>query len=440
MTCISLKEFLYILSSALITYLILRQTVKTILTPVHTSVMFCLMAVLVALVDMASDLYVPVLPEIGHIFKVDESWVGATLSVNLISLALSGLWYGSLSDTIGRKPVIIGGLSIFVLASFACSFSINIVQLLCARFFQGLGGGVAFSVGLAVVRDLYEGGPKGAQMFSRMQSVIALSPTFAPIIGGIIGTIYGWESIFYVLGAVAALLLIAIIFFGTETLLPEKRRGGFSSGLGKEYKYFLKRPLFLCFAGVQILSLGWFWSELAFLPPLFQDCYGVPASSFGWYLSVLMAAYILGTFLNQYLVHHVSLKKLVNIGLGLFFLTAILMCFSQILNFVSPWVIILLRFPAGIGFAFVFGNAGTLAMDQEKERSGSAAALIGSSELLAGAVGIFIIELFGVATLYPLALMMIGCSFFCVLLMLKAKTLQEVDHSSPAHKTERLVG
>ncbi len=410
---------------------ILRPTVKTILIPVRTSVMFCLMAVLVALVDMASDLYIPVLPEIGHVFKVDESWVGATLSVNLISLAFSGLYYGSLSDTIGRKPVIIGGLILFTLASFACGFSTNITQLLFARFFQGLGGGVAFSVGVAVVRDLYEGGPKSAQMFSRMQSVIALSPTFAPIIGGIIGTMYGWKSIFYVLGFVAVMLLIAMLFFGTETLLPEKRRKGFSTGIGDEYKYFLKRPLFLCYAGIQILSLGWFWSELAFLPPLFQDHYGVAASSFGWYLSVLMAAYILGTFLNQYLVNHVSLKKLVSIGLGLFFLTAFLMLLAQMVDFVSPWIVVMLRFPAGIGFAFVFGNAGTLAMDQEKDRSGSAAALIGSSELLAGSIGIFVIGLFEAETLYPLSLMIIGCSFFCVLLIVKSATLRKQLTPSP---------
>lgn len=393
--------------------------------PVRTSVMFCLMAVLVAIVDMASDLYIPVLPEIGHIFGVDESWVGATLSINLVSLAISGLYYGSLSDTIGRRPVIIGGLFLFTLASFACGLSTSITQLLIARFFQGLGGGVAFSVGIAVVRDLYEGGVKGAQMYSRMQSVIALSPTFAPIIGGVIGTMYGWYSIFYVLGAVAVALLLAMIFYGKETLPLEKRRKGFSSGLGDEYKYFLKRPLFLCYAGIQILSLGWFWSELAFLPPLFQDHYGVAASSFGWYLSVLMAAYILGTFLNQYLVNHVSLKKLVNIGLWLFFLTAIAMCLAEIFDFVSPWIVVALRFPGGIGFAFVFGNAATLAMDQEKERTGSAAALIGSSELLAGAIGIFIIDLFGAGTLYPLALMIAGCTVFCSLFMMKARCLQK---------------
>ena len=382
-----------------------------------------------ALVDMASDLYIPVLPEIGHIFGVDESWVGATLSINLVSLAISGLYYGSLSDTIGRKPVIIGGLFLFTVASFACGFSTSIAQLLISRFFQGLGGGVAFSVGVAVVRDLYEGGAKSAQMFSRMQSVIALSPTFAPIIGGVIGTLYGWSSIFYVLGAVAVILLIIMIFYGKETLPQEKRRKGISPNLVDEYKYFLKRPLFLCYAGIQILSLGWFWSELAFLPPLFQDHYGVAASSFGWYLSVLMAAYIVGTFLNQYLVNHVSLKKLVNIGLGLFFLTAIAMCAAQGVAFVSPWIVVALRFPAGIGFALVFGNAATLAMDQEKDRTGSAAALIGSSELLAGAICIFIIGLFEAESLYPLALIIAGCTLFCVLLMMKAKCLLKADRA-----------
>ncbi len=110
----------------------------------NKSLMFCLTAFLVGLVDMASDLYVPMLPAIGSAFKVSESWVGATISINLVSLGLSGLYYGKLSDRIGRRPVIISGLIIFTLSSFACGFSTNIVHLLVARFFQGMGGGVAF--------------------------------------------------------------------------------------------------------------------------------------------------------------------------------------------------------------------------------------------------------------------------------------------------------
>ncbi len=386
--------------------------------------MFCLMATLVALVDMASDLYIPVLPEIGRVFDVRECWVGATISVNLVSLALSGLYYGSLSDSIGRRPVILAGLSLFTLASFACGFSTNIIELLLARFFQGLGGGVAFSVGVAVVRDLYEGGAKGAEMYSRMQSIIALSPTFAPIIGGVIGAMYGWESIFYVLAAVAFALLVVVFIYGQETLAIDKKQKSFSANLSNKYRYLFSRPLFLSYAGVQILSLGWFWSELAFLPSLFQGHYGIETASFGWYLSVLMASYISGTFLNQYLVHRICLKKLVTIGLSLFFLSAVAMCLTQFFDLATPWSVIMLRFPAGVGFAFVFGNAGTLAIDQEKAHTGSASALIGSSELLAGAICIFIIDLFEAATLYPLALMITVCSIFCVVLMRQAKNLE----------------
>ena len=90
---------------------------------------------------------------------------------------------------------------------------------------------------------------------------------------------------------------------------------------------------------------------------------------------------------------------------------------------------------SGVGFGsfrkYVFGNAGTLAMDQEKDRSGSAAALIGSSELLAGSIGIFVIGLFEAETLYPLSLMIIGCSFFCVLLIVKSATLRKQLTPSP---------
>lgn len=378
--------------------------------------MFCLTAFLVGLVDMASDLYVPMLPAIEHAFKVNDSLIGATISVNLVGLGISGLYYGKLSDLIGRRPVIIFGLTIFCIASLACGFSKNITQLLLARLVQGIGGGVAFSVGRAIVLDMYSG-PKAAEMFSRLQSVIVVSPAFAPTIGGFIGYIYGWKSIFYILFSISFALLVAIFLWGKETLPQEKRTTENVRSIRKEYLYFFSRPIFLKFAGVQIFTVGWFWSELGFLPQFFVDYYGVEASIVGLYLGALMIAYFLGTAINQYLVHIFNLKTLINIGLGTFFFSVGLLCTAQILGFMSPWLFVFLRLPASIGLGLVFGNAGALAIGHEKDRTGSASAFIGAAELLAGATCIAIVGLFSATTVYPLAIMITVCSIFSVILL-----------------------
>lgn len=391
------------------------------MTKVKKSLIFCLVIALVALVDMATDLYIPLLPEIESFFKTNSELTGATISLNLVSLAISGLFYGSLSDAIGRRPVIIGGLCIFVLASYACGIATNISQLLIARTFQGIGGGVAFSVGIAVVRDLYSGGAKGAVMFSRLQGVISLSPGFAPIIGGMIGYYYGWEAIFWVLAVISSVLLVLFIIFGSETLPPEKRQIRHSKGMVSEYSVFFKNRLFLIYATVQVLALAWLWSELAFLPILFETHYHVPLERIGFYISVSVAMYVIGTIANQKLVHLINLETLIYLGIAAFILSSALLCLAQQYNLLSPWIIIALKAPASFGFALVFGNAGTLALDQVEERTGSASALIGACELIAGAIGIIIINIFSANTVYPLAYMIVITSLVSIAILIIKK-------------------
>lgn len=388
------------------------------MTDVRKSLIFCLVIALVALVDMATDLYIPLLPEIENFFKINSELAGATISLNLVSLAISGLFYGSLSDAIGRRPVIIGGLCIFVLASYACGIATNIAQLLIARTFQGIGGGVAFSVGIAVVRDLYSGGAKGAAMFSRLQGVISLSPGFAPIIGGMIGYYYGWAAIFWVLAVISSVVLVLFIIFGSETLPPDKRQIRHSKGMYTEYSSFFKNRLFLTYGSVQVLALTWLWSELAFLPILFETHYHVPLESIGFYIGISVAMYVIGTIANQKLVNIIKLEKLVYVGITAFIISSTLLFVGQKYSLLSPWIIIALKSPASFGFALVFGNAATMALDQVAERTGSASALIGACELIAGAIGIIIINLFGAKTVYPLASMIATTSLLSLIILL----------------------
>lgn len=391
------------------------------MTKAKKTLIFCLIIALVALVDMGTDLYIPLLPEIEKFFETNAELAGATISLNLVSLAISGLFYGSLSDAIGRRPVIIGGLCIFALASYACGLATNIEQLLIARTFQGIGGGVAFSVGIAVVRDLYSGGANGAAKLSQLQGVISLSPGFAPIIGGMIGYYYGWAAIFLVLAAISGILLFFFIVFGSETLPPNARQIRHSKGMRAEYIEFFKNPLFLTYASVQVLALAWLWSELAFLPILLEIHYHVTLESVGIYIGASVALYALGTIANQKLVHIINLEKLVHTGIAAFMLSSVLLCIAQKFNLLlSPWIIIILKAPASFGFALVFGNAATLALDQvESNKTGSASALVGACELIAGAIGIIIINIFSANTVYPLAYMIAITSIISIAILIR---------------------
>lgn len=388
---------------------------------------FGLMVVLVALVDMATDLYIPMIPEIVNCFKIHEEMAGATISLNLVGLAVSGLFYGNISDMVGRRPVIIVGLSIFMLASFFCGLATNISQLMIARFFQGLGGGVAFSVGIAVVRDIYAGGASGASKFSQLQAVIALSPCLGPLVGGIIGSYYGWSAIFYILSAVSWLLLIFIFIFCKETLPKNKRSKQRNILSIKDYKKLFGNKMFLIYASVQVLALSWLWAELSFLPMLLQNCYNISISNVGIYIGSSVVFYFIGTLSNQKLVYKVALEKLVFAGIFLFIMSCFLLFFAQFYHLLTPLLIIILKIPASFGFALVFGNAITLAIDQVPEKNvGSASALIGAAELLAGALGISIVNIFEPITIYPLVIMILASSVISMALLFK-KTSSAVE-------------
>lgn len=381
------------------------------------------MIALVALVDMATDLYIPLLPEIEQFFQVNSELAGATIGLNLVSLGISGLFYGKLSDTIGRRPVIIAGLCLFTIASYACGLATTISQLLMARVFQGIGGGVAFSVGIAVVRDLYAGGPKGAAMLSRLQGVISLSPGFAPIIGSMIGYYYGWAAIFSILAVTSGIVLILILFFNSETLPANKRIAPNNKSICYEYASFFKNHMFMIYGSVQVLALAWLWAELAFMPILLQNHYHIPLEKIGYYIGASVGMYALGTLANQKLVHIMKLEKLVCLGIAAFILSSLLLCISQYFGHISPWEIIILKIPASFGFALVFGNAATIALDNAGDRAGSASALIGALELIAGAIGIAIIGMFDEKTIYPLALMIAFASIISIAILLsKPKT------------------
>ena len=168
-----------------------------------------LVALSIALVEMATDIYAPSLPQIAEYFNSPSHFCALTISFNLIGLSLSGLIYGPLSDRLGRRPVMLGGITLFFVGGVLCLFSPNITWLIVARFIQGCGGGVALVVGMASIYDTFKGS-QCAKVLSRLGMVIALSPGLAPVLGGKIAAAYSWHMIF---------MVISIAGFGAGVLL-----------------------------------------------------------------------------------------------------------------------------------------------------------------------------------------------------------------------------
>ncbi len=164
------------------------------LTSVWTTI---LLAAAVALGPLATDMYLPALPQIGNDFSTGTDQVQLTLSLYMLGFALAQLVCGPLADRFGRKPIMIGGFLLFALASVGCAMATNIETLMLCRFLQALGGSAGPVLGRAAIRDIYT--PReAARIMAILASIMALAPAIAPTIGGFLVSGLGWASIFIV--------------------------------------------------------------------------------------------------------------------------------------------------------------------------------------------------------------------------------------------------
>ena len=170
-----------------------------------------ILGLLAMLMPLSIDMYLPALPVISAQFGVPAGSAQMTLSTYILGFALGQLFYGPMADSLGRKPVILGGTLIFAAVAVACALAQSIDQLIVMRFFHGLAAAAASVVINALMRDVY---PK--EEFSRMMSFVMLvttiAPLVAPMVGGAVLVWFSWHTIFWIL-AVAALIASAMIFF-----------------------------------------------------------------------------------------------------------------------------------------------------------------------------------------------------------------------------------
>ncbi|MEM7251691.1 MAG: Bcr/CflA family multidrug efflux MFS transporter [Pseudomonadota bacterium] len=271
------------------------------------------LATLVAFGPMSIDMYLPSLPTIGDRFDASTGSVQLTLSAFFIGFALGQLLYGPLSDRLGRRPVLLWGISLYVATSVCCALSTSIDQLIIFRFLHALGGGAGTVVARAAVRDCFEQN-QAARVLSLMMLVTAIAPLLAPVLGGYVLNWFGWRSIFWLLSGFGVGCWLLVAFGLPETNPSERRKDVSVLSAFAGYQKVLRHPTAIgC-----ILSGGFgFAGMFAYIsgtPFVYIELFGVSPQHYGYLFGLNIVGLAIGASLNARLVLRHGAPRMMILG------------------------------------------------------------------------------------------------------------------------------
>ena len=276
-----------------------------------------LLAALAMLGPFAIDMYLPAFEAIGAEFDAPRLAVQQTLSSYLFAFAFMMLWHGALSDAFGRRPVVLGGLAIYGIASLGCAIAGNIESLWLFRSLQGISSGAGLVVGRAIIRDRFAG-PEAQRMMSQITLVFGIAPALAPVIGGALLNLLGWRAIFWLMLAFSASVLVWAVGKLPETLPRAQRQTLHPRALWNNYQAVLLRFDFLLLAAIPALNFAAFFVYIA-TAPAFLARLGVTTWGFAWLFVPMITGIMAGAAISGRVASRLSAWRTIGIGYALMF-------------------------------------------------------------------------------------------------------------------------
>ncbi len=259
--------------------------------------------------SLSLNILVPAIPSMVAKFATEPANVQLTVSLYLLGLAVAQLIFGPLSDRFGRRPVVLAGLALATVASTAAIFAANIASLISARVVQSLGASTGQTIGRAIIRDLYDR-EQAASMIGLVTSVVVLMPMAAPLIGGILDTLFGWELIF-----VFTTILSLTVFVWAVIALPETRKGSTAPGERGHFRADLaalaSSPRFFGYALCAGLGSAPFFSFLGGAPHVVVSMLGRTSAEYGLWFFVPSVGFMAGNFAVSRLTARFGINALI---------------------------------------------------------------------------------------------------------------------------------
>ncbi|OCG09394.1 Bcr/CflA family multidrug efflux MFS transporter [Gilliamella apicola] len=347
-----------------------------------------ILGLLSMLMPLSIDMYLPSMPTIAQDFNVADATVQLTISCYLLGFSFGQLLFGPITDSYGRRYVLIAGLIIFIVAALICGIASNINQLITARFFHGIAAAATSIVINALMKDIYRDRDEFSKMMSFVMLISNVAPLLAPIIGGFILYWFNWQANFYTISLTALIGLALVIIFIPETLSKAKRSKFSFTRILSNFIMLFRHGQVLAYMMIGAFAGAGLFSFLSLGPFVYMNLHGVASTNFGYYFALNIVVMVFMNTLNSRLVKHVGSFKMMQLGLFIQFVMAIGLIIVTLFNLGFIYLVICIAGYIGC-MSTIGGNSMAIILDFYPHIAGTASSLAGTIRFaVAGAVGI----------------------------------------------------
>lgn len=365
-----------------------------------TSRLILLLAALAAFVPLSIDTYLPSLPDIARDLGSSTALVQMTISVFLGGLCIGMLLYGPMSDRYGRRPLLLSGIALYILASLGCMMAADVWQLLFCRFIQALGGAAALVLARAVVRDLFPLG-QAARVLSLMHLITMVTTLVAPMAGTWLVLLDGWRTIFAALLLLALLCWLTTWWFLAESHAPQQRSASVGAAFAGYLSVLANRQavsFILCMA----FSFGGLFAFITASPFVFIDYFGFSPRAFTLIFALNILGIIVVSAINARRVTRVGPLAMLKIGAWVAAAAGLALTAASLMGWALPAVIVLCTV-LYIGFGALIGaNCTASLMALFPRQAGAAVGLAVALQFASGSIFSWLVSLFADGTPVPM--------------------------------------
>jgi MFS transporter, DHA1 family, multidrug resistance protein len=384
--------------------------------------LLALLIVITAVGPLSLTILMPALPGIVRALNSDVQTIQLMLSLYLVAMAFSQLLLGAISDRLGRRPVLIGGLLLAVLASIAAALAPTTELLIVARVVQAFGASTGIVISRAIIRDSYDR-TRSAVMLSWVTMAMVVVPMVAPSIGGLLMTLFGWPAIFLCIAAGAGIVLVLVVLRLPETLAAPVAGAGVTTTLN-DVRALLKTRAFLGYVLTCAFGSALFFGFLGGAPHVVINTMQRSSVELGLWFALGGLGYMSGNFTTARFAGTIGIDRMIRAGvlIGLAGSAAMVLCAWAIPHW-GPATLFIPYLVTAFANGLLIPNCIAGAISVRPEAAGTASGITGFSQMFVGAAGAQIVSLFlalsetGLPMTVVLLLFGLASTAFCFTLM-----------------------